>query len=341
MSLALRFAVSQAFVAARTRQAQFVFLDEPFQMMDSERAAETLKVLRLLSPDLKQFLVIQPNFSEEERRLFDCRIRTRANAVELEASCVPESGRVEEGDADRVQGHTAGGPHPAPRPMPSTEDAGAANGMIPSTLVITGPTASGKGTLAFDVARLCGAEIVSLDSMKVYREVDIATAKPLAARREAIPHHLMDIVDTGRRLQHCRVPAEVPPDAPRDRAARAPGSRRWRDGALPEGHRVSGLAWALLRIGIYGGDSRRGPPGGCRGLAWKAPGRRSRGCRGIDPADLRRIVRALEVIEKTGRRISGEWNWGAGPALSPPGAIFAIERARSELYARSTAAWTG
>ena len=96
LCLALRFAISQAFVAARTRQAQFVFLDEPFQMMDSERAAETLKLLRHLSPELKQFLVIQPNFTEAERRLFDCRIRTRPEAVVLEASCTPEPSPADE-----------------------------------------------------------------------------------------------------------------------------------------------------------------------------------------------------------------------------------------------------
>ena len=96
LCLALRFAISQAFVAARTRQAQFVFLDEPFQMMDSERAAETLKLLRHLSPELKQFLVIQPNFTETERQLFDCRIRTRPEAVVLDASCTPEPSPADE-----------------------------------------------------------------------------------------------------------------------------------------------------------------------------------------------------------------------------------------------------
>jgi DNA repair exonuclease SbcCD ATPase subunit len=89
LTLALRLALSQAFVSARTRQGQFVFLDEPFQMMDAERAAETLRVLRALSPDLLQFFVVQPNFSAGERGLFHCRVETRPGEVELDASCSP------------------------------------------------------------------------------------------------------------------------------------------------------------------------------------------------------------------------------------------------------------
>jgi exonuclease SbcC len=83
LSIALRLALSQALVAARARQLQFVFLDEPFQMMDSDRAAETLRILRVLSPDLAQFFVIQPNFSEEERLLFDARVSTRPDGTDL------------------------------------------------------------------------------------------------------------------------------------------------------------------------------------------------------------------------------------------------------------------
>jgi len=86
LSIALRLALSQALVAARARQLQFVFLDEPFQMMDSERAMEMLRILKVLSPELVQFFVIQPNFSEDERRLFDTRVLTRPDGTDLTAS---------------------------------------------------------------------------------------------------------------------------------------------------------------------------------------------------------------------------------------------------------------
>ena len=61
--------------------------------------------------------------------------------------------------------------------------------------MIIGVTASGKSTLAFDLARDIGAEIVSIDSMKVYRRMDIGTAKPSIERQKAVKHHLIDILE--------------------------------------------------------------------------------------------------------------------------------------------------
>src|SRR5207248_766874 len=63
-------------------------------------------------------------------------------------------------------------------------------------LAIVGPTASGKSALALEVARALGdVELVSVDSMQVYRGLDIGTAKPSAAERAAVPHHLIDVAD--------------------------------------------------------------------------------------------------------------------------------------------------
>src|SRR5258705_2571948 len=62
-------------------------------------------------------------------------------------------------------------------------------------LVILGPTASGKSDLALELARRTGAEILSLDSMQVYRGMDIGTAKPSPAERSQVRHHLIDVVD--------------------------------------------------------------------------------------------------------------------------------------------------
>lgn len=87
LSLGLRLAVSQALVWTRARQAQFAFLDEPFQMMDPERCAETLEVLRRLSPSLPQFFVIQPEFSERARSSFRSIVRTSREGSSLEADC--------------------------------------------------------------------------------------------------------------------------------------------------------------------------------------------------------------------------------------------------------------
>ena len=65
----------------------------------------------------------------------------------------------------------------------------------PGIPVIMGPTAAGKSELAFALARECGGEIVSADSMQFYRELDIGTAKPTEEERRLVPHHLIDSMD--------------------------------------------------------------------------------------------------------------------------------------------------
>lgn len=64
-------------------------------------------------------------------------------------------------------------------------------------LVVCGPTASGKTRLSIDLAKRFGGEVVSADSMQVYRRMDIGTAKPTLREREGIPHHLLDILEPG------------------------------------------------------------------------------------------------------------------------------------------------
>ena len=65
--------------------------------------------------------------------------------------------------------------------------------------VIMGPTASGKSALSLELARRLGGEIISVDSMQVYRGLDIGTAKPTPEERKEIPHHLIDVLDIGER----------------------------------------------------------------------------------------------------------------------------------------------
>src|SRR5262245_26577415 len=62
-------------------------------------------------------------------------------------------------------------------------------------LAIVGPTASGKSARALALAEACGGEIVSCDSMQVYRGADLGTAKPSAEERARVPHHLIDVVE--------------------------------------------------------------------------------------------------------------------------------------------------
>ena len=62
-------------------------------------------------------------------------------------------------------------------------------------IIIGGPTASGKSSLAVELARHFDGEILNADSMQVYRDMDVGTAKPSMTERKGIPHHLLDVVD--------------------------------------------------------------------------------------------------------------------------------------------------
>ena len=66
--------------------------------------------------------------------------------------------------------------------------------MPVKALVITGPTASGKTSVSIELAHRFGAEVISADSMQIYKYMDIGTAKPTAEEMEGIPHHMLDVV---------------------------------------------------------------------------------------------------------------------------------------------------
>ena len=84
-------------------------------------------------------------------------------------------------------GASAAPPSRAPRSRQAT--------TLSDCWFLTGPTASGKTTIGLELAGLINAEIVSLDSMAIYRHLDISTAKPTREQRTQIPHHLLDIVE--------------------------------------------------------------------------------------------------------------------------------------------------
>ena len=65
--------------------------------------------------------------------------------------------------------------------------------MAPKLLVITGPTASGKTWLAVELAKRYNGEVVSADSMQIYRRMDIGTAKPTQEEMQGVPHHMLDV----------------------------------------------------------------------------------------------------------------------------------------------------
>ena len=200
-------------------------------------------------------------------------------------------------------------------------------------IYLTGPTAVGKTALGVALARRLGAEVIALDSMTLYRRLDIGTAKPSAAEQGGIPHHLIDVLE---------------PSA----AASVADYRRWAGEVLDRlgatGRRglfVGGTALylkALLR-GLF--DAPAVAPEIRARLAADADRIGDQALhdrlRGVDPPsadrlhpnDRRRVIRALEVLEATGRPLSELQVEHDRPA---PGdvAVLALERPRAEVADR-------
>jgi tRNA dimethylallyltransferase len=184
--------------------------------------------------------------------------------------------------------------------------------VVHDVVLILGPTAGGKSALAIALAlRLPGGgEIVSADSMQVYRGMDIGTAKASAAERAAVPHHLIDLVepsDDGFSV-----------DAWLERAERAIEEVRSR-GRWPIVVGGTNLYVQAFMEGLFEGPA---PDPGLRArLAALDPAARRAWLERVDPEAARRIhandakrtIRAIEVHEQTGRRISDlQREWHAG-----------------------------
>ena len=174
----------------------------------------------------------------------------------------------------------------------------------PRLAVLLGPTAVGKTGVALQLAARLKAEIVNADSLQVYRELDIGTAKPTAAERAQAPHHLLDVAD----------PPE-PYDAARYcREGRAVLAELHRRGVPPLVVGGTGLYLKALLYGLFGeGEPHRevrerlslelhglGLPVLHRRLTALDPATAAR----LHPNDTYRILRALEVMEATGRPLS-------------------------------------
>ncbi len=169
---------------------------------------------------------------------------------------------------------------------------------------LTGATASGKTAVGIDLARLLGAEIVSMDSMAVYRGMDVGTAKPSAGQRLAVPHYLIDIASPDEDFSVATYLAAAESLVA---AVQGRGRKVLFVGGTPL------YLKALLR-GIFEGppadwDLRRqleqfaeanGPLALHERLAQVDPD----SARRLHPRDARRLIRAIEVYEITGQPIS-------------------------------------
>ncbi|HEY4183967.1 MAG TPA: tRNA (adenosine(37)-N6)-dimethylallyltransferase MiaA [Polyangia bacterium] len=204
-------------------------------------------------------------------------------------------------------------------------------------LALVGPTASGKSALALRLASLLPIEIVSCDSLMVYIGMDIGTGKPTVAEQRSVPHHVLDVVAPNEPFHAARW-AQLARAAIRDIAGR---------GKLPMIVGGTGLYLRALLGGLFEAPppdeairqrhrdeaTRDGSPALHARLAALDPETAAR----VDPRDLMRISRALEIFEQTGEPISVLQKRGS-PAgdvvcqtivLAPP-----LERLRPAIAAR-------
>ncbi len=200
--------------------------------------------------------------------------------------------------------------------------------------VLVGATASGKTSVAVELARALGAELASLDSMKVYRGMDIGTAKPTSEERAGLAWHLLDLVEPTASFNvggWLAAADEVVADCARRGAALVfEGGSPLYYRALTEGLFEGPPADHDLRAELEAFAAERGVEQLHAELAAADPVAAER----IDPRDLRRIVRALEVYRITGRPISelqcqfGERRTGFHFKVA------GVRREREELYSR-------
>jgi len=200
--------------------------------------------------------------------------------------------------------------------------------------VVAGPTASGKSALALAVAEALDGVVINADSMQVYRELRILTARPAPDEEKRVPHRLYGVLSAAERCSAGRWRAMAIAEI---EAAHA-------EGRLPVVCGGTGLYLKALADGLsampdvppaihtrLAGRVRAEGPGALHAeLLARDPGTAAR----LEPTDSQRIVRALEVLEATGRPLT---DWQAGPlATAPQGLRFAtvlLMPPRTMLYA--------
>lgn len=172
------------------------------------------------------------------------------------------------------------------------------------TILLTGPTAAGKSALALALAEALGGEIVSVDSAQVYRGMDVGTAKPDAATRARVPHHLIDLIDPTESYSAARFCADaaaaIEAIQARGRVPIVAGGTMLYVKALTEGLSALPRADRAMRDEIDAEAARVGWPRLHEELARVDPAAAAR----LSPNDSQRIQRALEVFRLSGRPLS-------------------------------------
>ena len=205
---------------------------------------------------------------------------------------------------------------------------------LPLLVVLLGPTASGKTALSLAIAKRFNGEVVSCDSVAVYRELEIGTAKPTAAERTQVPHHCIDIVSPERDYSAG--------DYQRDgRAAIAEIAGR---GRLPIVTGGTGLYLRALLEGLFAGPQRSEPlrarlrrSAARHGVGWlsRLLGRLDADAAGrIHGNDTPKLIRAIEVSLEAQRPITEAWRAGAEPLTDFRILRIGLAPERAALYQR-------
>jgi tRNA dimethylallyltransferase len=202
---------------------------------------------------------------------------------------------------------------------------------------LIGPTAVGKTAAALALAARSGCELVSLDSMQVYRGMDVGTAKPSAAERVRVRHHMLDLAGPEERFDVQRYLRELEPVA-------ADLERRGARALFVGG---TGFYLKVLTHGLFEGPSvdlalrerleqryaREGAEPLHAELARVDPASAAR----IHARDRKRVLRGLEVFEQTGRSLSDwqrEWGWHGRASAPRPVRIAGLDGPMPELERR-------
>lgn len=206
--------------------------------------------------------------------------------------------------------------------------------MPPVALALLGPTASGKSALALHLAERVALEIVSVDSGQVYRGMDIGTAKPSAAERRRVRHHLIDLVEPTESYSAGRFRADavtaVADILARGRLPLLVGGTMLYYRALAQGIDALPAADAATRAEIDNEAARVGWPALHAELARVDP----QSARRLEPNDAQRIQRALEVYRATGKPLSALHTAPRQPLPFALAACALVPADRAELHRR-------